>query len=130
MVAGVEHDVLNRGPFFVGKFIDGRDVLDTGIVDQNINGTEGGFGGGDEGGDFRGLADVCRVMQNLHPGFRGEIAAQFLNHGGFAKTVEHDVGAGPGHGLSDAEADATGRTGYDDGFIFQHGGSPEFSTKR
>src|SRR5262245_65071138 len=45
-------------PLLDGKFLDRRDVLDAGIVDQNIDAPERLLGGLDHGGDLGRLGHV------------------------------------------------------------------------
>jgi hypothetical protein len=49
-----------------------------------------------------------------------EIAHDFVDRIGWAKAIEHDVGAGSGERGRDPEPYSTGRTGYDGGLTCQH----------
>ena len=121
MVAGVENDVLNGGPFFVGKLIDGRDVLDAGVVDEDVDGTEFRFGSGDESRDFVGLAHIGTVIGNGHAVLVGDFRANFFDFSGITKTVEHDMSSLLSESSRDAQTDPAGGSGDDGVFIFKHG---------
>ncbi|MNN14261.1 hypothetical protein D3C81_1273190 [compost metagenome] len=102
-------------PAFQRELLHRRHMLDTGVVDQNVDAGEFAFGQGEQGFDLRHVRQVGGVMDNFHtvPGNFGHCRCRV------AKAVEHDVGASTGQHPGDAQADAAGGTGDECGFTFE-----------
>jgi hypothetical protein len=105
---------LNWKVFYAG------DVLNTGVVDQNIDTAKLLFGKLHHGFNFGWLAHVCTVIDHL--------GAQSGNFGLGAcvvtKAIQNNVGPLFGQSFGNAKANATGRAGNECGFAFQHAYSP------
>ncbi|MCY1181310.1 hypothetical protein D9M73_218080 [compost metagenome] len=107
----VEHrrqvDRDDRIPTLHRKLVHRCHVLNAGIVDQDIDAAELALGVGDHVGNLCRIADIGRVVADL--------AAKLFdlgnNVGRIAKTVEDQVGPGPGQAEGDPQADAAGGTG-------------------
>ena len=110
----------DRVPFLDREFLDRRDVLDAGVVDQDVDAAEGLLGRRDHRGDLGGLGHVGRRVERLDAEFLLDAGALLLDRGGVAEAVDHDVGAVLGERPGDAEADAGGRAGDDRGFSLEH----------
>ena len=98
------------------EILDRRDELDAGVVDQDVDRTEGLFGVRDHGGDLGGLGHVGAVINRLDAKFLFDAAALRLDRGGVAEAVDQDIAAFLGEGAGDGEADARSRAGDDGGF--------------
>ena len=101
----VERD--HRVPLLDGKFFDGCDVLDTRVVDEDIDATELARRVRHHRRDVVELREIRAVITDAHAG-RGERLARGL---GVPEAVEDDRGALGGQCSRDAEADAARRTG-------------------
>ena len=110
-------------PFFQGKVLDGRDELDSGVVHDNIDRTEGFVSRVHHGVDFGGFRDIAAVIFDLHAE-GGDFAFQLRDGFSVREAVEHDVRALLCEFARDAPADAAGGTCDDGGFSFEHGGEP------
>ena len=68
-------------PFLDREFLDRRDELDAGIVDQDIDRAELLLGVGDHGGDLVALAHVGAGIERLDPEILFDAAALLLDGG-------------------------------------------------
>ena len=84
---------MTASHFSIGKVLDIRDELDSGIVDQNIERAEFLFSRADHVGDLGRLGHVGRRIKRLNAKVLLNSGADFFDFGFIAKTVEHDVGA-------------------------------------
>ena len=102
-------------PFLDREFLDRRDVLDAGIVDEHVDRAERLLGGLDHVGDLGRLGHVGGRIDRLDAEILLDAGALLLDRGLVAEAVDHHVGAVLGEGAGDAEADAGGRAGDDGG---------------
>ena len=91
-------------------------MLDSGVVDQNVDPAERFVSFLDHFGDFGWLRHVRRGVGSPDVIRHGQLGADFLNFFHIAETVEHDVHAGCGERLGDPKPDAASGTGDDGGF--------------
>src|SRR5262249_28514946 len=122
-----EIDGDNRIPLFGREFLDRRDILDTGIVYEDIDLAELVFGGVDHIGNVIRLADIGIAVADANVVLARQSATQFLYRSGIAKAVEHDVGAVLGQNLGNAPSDAAGRSSNECGFSGKHLPTPHMS---
>jgi hypothetical protein len=95
-------------PLFGGKIFDRRDMLDSGIVHQDIDGAEIALCLANHFADRIGIGHVGGVIGNLYPVPGGQSCADVFNFRGIAKAVEDDIVSRSRKRLSDAESDAAG----------------------
>jgi len=93
------------------KRLNGRHMLNAGVVHQDVHAPEVALGAADEVFDLLGLAHVGSVMQRLYPS-RGHRLDGRLGRLGVAEAVEHQVCTLAGQALGDAQADTAGRAGH------------------
>jgi hypothetical protein len=98
----VDREVLHRG-----------DVLDAGVVDQDVQPTELVMRRGDHLGDLAGPGHVGAVVEGLDSVLMLDAAARRLDGGHLAQTVEDDIAALCGQGLRHGQADTAGGSGDD-----------------
>ena len=103
----------DRVPLLDREFLDRRDVLDAGIVDQDVARAELLFGRLDHRGDLGRLGHVGRRIERLDAELLLDAGALLLDLGRSAEAVDHDVGAVLGERAGDAEPDAGGGAGDD-----------------
>ena len=101
-------------PFLDRKAFDSGDMLDAGVVDQNIDLAEFGRGEFHHRFDLGRPAHVGAVVGDLHAE-RGDFGFRTFH---VAKTVQDDIGALRGQGAGDAQADTAGRAGDESCFTF------------
>lgn len=103
-------------PALGGEILDARNVLDSGVVHQNVHPTKSGFCVADHGLDFIGLAHIGTIKTDLHA------QRSHLGHRPVlvAKAVHDDVDPLRSKGLGHPEADAAGGAGDEGGFAFEH----------
>ena len=102
--------------FSGGEILDGRDELDAGVVDQDIDCAELFGRVLDHRLHFVALGHVGAVVDALDLEFALDLGALFLDRLRVAEAVDHDVGAFPGEAPGDGEADSAGGAG-DDGMM-------------
>ena len=107
-------------PFLDREFLDRRDVLDAGVVDQDVAGAELALRRLDHGGDLGGLGHVGARVDRLDAELLLDAGALLLDGVGRAEAVDQDVGAVLGERAGDAEADAGGGAGDHRVFAFKH----------
>src|SRR5208282_3093055 len=106
-----EVDGDDRVPLLGRKFLDRRDELDAGVVDQNAERTHFALGVGDHRLDLRPFRHVGRVVERLDAEFLLDLDALALDRRLVAKSVDDDVRPFFGESAGDGEPDAAGRTG-------------------
>jgi hypothetical protein len=109
----------HRIPFVVGKFVDRGDVLDAGVVHQDVHPAELRHGMGDQLAHFGRLREIGAVIADPHLVLRRQLFAERLNGRLVAETVQHHIRARTRKRARDAEADAAGRAGDDGHLSFQ-----------
>ena len=82
-------------PFLDREFLDRRDVLNAGIVDEDVERAESLLGRVDHVGNFGGLGHVGRRIGRLHAEILFDAGALFFDRGGIAEAIDGDVGALP-----------------------------------
>jgi hypothetical protein len=113
---GREIDGEDLVPLLGRKLLDGRDVLDAGVVDEDINGSERLLGLSHHGDDLvrlghvGGQVDCCDAELSLQTG------PLLLDLAWLAEAVDQDVRALLGQSARDAEPDAAGRASDNRGF--------------
>ena len=75
----------------------------------------------DQPGDGGRLGEVSVAVGNAYVVRRGNLLAQLLDVGGFAETVEHDVGSRASELARNPEPNPAGRTGNNSNLALQHG---------
>jgi hypothetical protein len=103
-------------PALDGEILDASNMLDAGVVDQNVDAAEIGGSVGHHRLDLGWLAHVGTVEPHLDAQ-RGNLGARALV---IAKAVEHDVRTLARQRLCNPQADAAGGAGNEGGFAFQH----------
>ena len=93
-------------PLVDREFLDRIDMLNAGIVDQNVDRPELGAGLIDHVFDLVGIGDVGAPIHHADIVLALEIADDFLDFVGRAKTVEHDIGALSGERGRDPKCDS------------------------
>ena len=111
-------------PFLDRKFLDRRDMLDAGIVDEDVERTESLLGRLHHGGDLGRLGHVGRRIDRLDAEILLDAAALLFDRGVVAEAVDGDIGALLGERAGVSETDARGRTRHQRGLSFQHDKSP------
>ena len=102
-----------------GNSLDRRDMLDAGIVDDDIDLAEPAYGALHHHMDGVATGHVGAVIGNIDIILIGERGALRLDLDRIAEAVQHDGRTGPCQALCDAKADAAGRTGNDGGFSLE-----------
>ena len=95
-------------------------MLNAGIVDQNVDRPNLGAGLIDHVFDLVGIGDVGARTHHADIVLALEIADDFLDFVGRAKTVERDIGALSGERGRDPKSDTTGLAGHNGGFACPH----------
>ena len=122
-------DGQDRVPLLDRKLLERRDVLDAGVVHQNIEAAEVIQRHGDHVGDRRGLRHVGRRIAHLDAELRNDLGLRFGDVFRLAEAVEHDRGACCCERASNAEPDAAGRAGDERHVALQRAGAL-FEAKR
>src|SRR3712207_5339488 len=95
-------------------------MLDTGIVDENVEAAEALQGEAHHPGDLARFGHVGSRIDRLaarltSKGFKGVVDLL-----GLAETIDDHGGSGRGEGASDAKANAAGRAGHDGDLAVQN----------
>jgi hypothetical protein len=117
---GGEVDGDDRVPLLDRELVDRRDVLDAGVVDQDIHRAEALDRLAQHRRDRLRLQHVGAVVEHRDLVLRRQLRAQRLDLGGVAEAVEHQIGALRGEAGRDAKADAGSRAGHQRGLAFEH----------
>ena len=104
-------------PLVGRKVLDRRDMLDAGVVDEDVHRSHLGFGVGDHRLDLGALGHVGRVVESLDPELLLDFGPLGLDRRLVAEPVDDDIRALLGEGAGDRQADAARRTG-DKGVAF------------
>ena len=100
-------------PFVVGKLLDRRDVLDAGVVDDDVDLAELGACQLGHRTNLVRTAHVGARVAHLHAVLALHFGTRELDLVGIAEAVQQDVGALFGQAAGDAQADPAGRPGND-----------------
>jgi hypothetical protein len=95
-------------------------VLNTCIVDENVDRAEFAPRGFDHFHDGGGLCEVGWIKNSLDSELLFYSRAFAFNRLGFAKAIQHDIAASFGKRARNAEAEAACRPCYDCSFSVQH----------
>ena len=117
---GGQVDRNDRIPLVDRKLLDWGDVLDAGIVDEDIHAAEGLLPEPDQFGDFRSAWPCRGRIDGLHPEIALDCRSLLLDIGRCTHSVEHDVGTCTCEGTRIRETDAARRAGHDCDFTFQN----------
>src|SRR6516164_4576481 len=107
-------------PFFGRKSLQGRDVLDTSIVDEDVEPAVLEERRADHVANGRGLGHVGGRIADLHAVFPGKVIPGLGDLIDGAKAVQHDRGTGPRECTSDAKADSAGGAGHERDLAGKH----------
>ncbi|MNZ91650.1 hypothetical protein D3C78_1106430 [compost metagenome] len=100
-------------PFFRRKLLDGRDMLDAGIVDEHIHRAEFFVRGLDEVGDLVRFRHIRGVVKHTPAAFGFQQQPQFFDLVFVAEAVQYDIGALPRKSLRDGKTDTACRACHD-----------------
>ena len=103
-------DRQDRVPFLDRKMLERSDMLDAGIVDQDIEPPVTGDGSRDHLGDRITAGHVGRGIADLDAEIGSDLIAGFGDLGRDAETVQHHRGTRFRQRTGNPEPDATGRT--------------------
>ena len=109
---GREVDRDDRIPLLDRKLLDRRDVLDAGIVHEDVHPAQLARGLRHHRRDLGGLRHVGRAVVDLHLVLRPELGDELVDLRLVAEAVQHHVRSGGGEGARDAKADAARRAGH------------------
>ena len=98
----------NGVPLLNGKVLDRRDILNSGIVDENVNATEFLFRQRHHSADVIAIGHVGVAIDDLDIMPVGDVLADGLDLVRIAKSIEHDVGAASGQPARNTKADSAG----------------------
>ena len=107
-----------------GKLLDRRDVLDAGVVHQDVHAAQLARRLGDHPRDLDGLRHVGGAVGRLHLVLGPELRDQLVDQRLVAESVQHDVRAGGRERPRDAEPDAARRACDQRDFAGQAAGFP------
>jgi hypothetical protein len=100
---------------FSGGLVDRRDVLDAGVVDDDVEPAERALRLAHHGGDLLAAGDVGGRVADLDARSPGDLAPDALDLVGVAKAIQGDVGTSFCERAGDREADAAGGAGHERG---------------
>src|SRR5690606_3173103 len=120
MEGGRKVDGDDGVPLLDRERLHARHVLDAGVVDQDVDAPEARLGGGHQGLDLVGTAEVG-VMEVHLAAMHGDLCARLGDLVRCAQAVEHDAAAGLRQALGDRQADATGGSGNEGDLVLEHG---------
>jgi len=106
-------------PAIDGKALGGRDVLDAGVVDEDIDRAEALFGIADQLCALLGIGKVGRVEENLDAVLLAQTPGKRLGLFRRDNTVDDETASGGGEGSCHAETDPRGGSGDDGGRVAQ-----------
>jgi hypothetical protein len=109
----------DRVPLSDREFLDRRDMLDAGIVHQDVESAVGFDRRFDHFRDLRRLGHVGRRMDGVHGVVRGQLRGGLGDLLPVAEAVEHHRRAVRGERAGDGESDAAGRSGDERDLAFQ-----------
>jgi hypothetical protein len=124
MKRGRQIDRDDRVPAFLGKRHDLCDMLDSGVIDEDVDAAELLRRLGDEFAYLRRLCHVSAGIRGTDAVALGKAGPQPLYGGGVTEAVQHDIATLGGQRRRDAEPDPAGRAGNNRGLAFQHRPSP------
>ena len=114
---GVEVGVHGAMKGFERLVLEGADLDDAGVVDEDVEATEAGVGLVDEVLDLGEIGEVCRDEEDLVGGrdtaFLEESLLGVIELDGIAGG-EHEAGSGPAEAAGEREAEAAGAAGDED----------------
>ena len=91
MEGGIEIDADDFFPFGDRKILDRRDMLDPGIVDQDIDRSEGRFGLVDHCGNGLAIQHIGWAIAHFHAEFLGQSVGQLGNFACIPQAVQRDI---------------------------------------
>ena len=115
-----EIDRQNRIPFLDRKIFDRRDMLDTGVVDDDVDTAEFVFGQSDHRFYFARDRHIGRVVQYLDLVLVRDVPADGFDLSRIAEAVKHDIRAAGGKPARDTKPDPAGGSCDDGGLSGQH----------
>ena len=117
-----------------GKLVDGGDVLDAGVVHEDVHAAKLTRRLRDHRRDFGGLRHVGGAVGGLHPVLGLELGEELVDQRGVAESIQEDVGTIGRERARDAESNAARRArhqrcfaGQHDRFLFDHSQSLQCS---
>ena len=115
-----EIDRQNGVPLLDRKIFNRCDILNSGIVDENVNATEFLLRQRHHRADVIAIGHVGVAVDDLDVMAVGDVLADGFDLVRIAKSIEHDIGAIGGQPARNTKTDSTGRAGHDGGFSRQH----------
>ncbi len=109
-------------PLLDREFLDRRDELDAGIVDEDVDRAELALGIRDHLGDLVALGHVGGRIERLDAELGLDAGPLLFDRGGIAETVDHQRRAFARESPRDRQADTAGRTRYDSNLALQRHG--------
>lgn len=103
------------------KALDRRDVLDAGVVHEDVDASVPRIDVRDHGLDLVGFRQVGAFVVDVDAVFGREFRSQSLDLRRITETVEHETGATTRERLCDTQSDAAGRAGDECKLAFEHG---------
>ncbi len=119
MEGGGQVDGDDGVPVLGREVLHRRDMLDAGIVHQNVRAAEAGGRELHHRLDLVGPGHVGGGVHRLHAEIGFDLGAFCLDGLGRAEAVDHDIRAFGGQRPGYGQADAAGRARYDGGFSFE-----------
>ncbi|MCY1236639.1 hypothetical protein D9M72_493050 [compost metagenome] len=113
MEGGREVDGDDPVPLLDREILDLLDILNAGIVDEDVDVAEAACRRRHQVGDLVRLRHVSRVVDDRAGGQCPDFLRRGLDFVRRAEAVQDDIGAAPGESLGDGKADAARRTGDD-----------------
>jgi hypothetical protein len=96
----------------LGEAVDGREAVDAGVVDQDVDLAVGLLGFGEEALDLGDFGDIALHSDGLST-FRGDVGDNLIRALAAGCIVDDDFGAGGSKVAGNLCADALGRAGDD-----------------
>jgi hypothetical protein len=115
-----EIDRQDRIPLLDRELLDRGNMLDAGIVDEDVDAAELAAREVDHGGDVAALADVGAAEGDADVVRPRHLRPRLLDRRRVAEAVDDDIGASAGERLGDAEPDAARRSRYDGRLACEH----------
>lgn len=110
----------HRIPAVDRETLDRSDVLDPGVVHQDVDAAVAQIDVREHRLDLVGFREVGAFVVDIDARFGGELRAQPFDLGRVSETVEHDARALCGERPGDAQSDAAGGAGDECELAFEH----------
>src|SRR5690349_804352 len=118
----------DRVPFVDRKFVYRRHVLDTGVVDEDVDGAKPVDGLRHHLLDGRRIAHVGAVISDVYAVFGNKAVLQLFYGSLLPEAIENDMATFGGQSIRDAEANTARRTSDERGLSLEHYDLPSCRT--